>query len=194
MIDVNIYRYNPETDKFPYTQTYSIKKPEKDIMLLELLNILKEQDTSISYRRSCREGVCGSDGMNINGKNGLACITPISEVIKNNKIDKVYSKDTLLTNIMVYLVTNTFNTASWIYFGRREEGGRFFPKNFKKIKVPTAVAEFPKEMSEWPPRSYIKRIFNLKHWTKMKRGGHFAALEQPDLLVNDRRRFTRTLR
>ena len=87
MIDVNIYRYNPETDKFPYTQTYSIKKPEKDIMLLELLNILKEQDSSISYRRSCREGVCGSDGMNINGKNGLACITPISQAIKNNKIE-----------------------------------------------------------------------------------------------------------
>ena len=87
MIDVNIYRYNPETDKFPYTQTYTLKKPEKDIMLLELLNILKEQDSSISYRRSCREGVCGSDGMNINGKNGLACITPISQAIKNNKIE-----------------------------------------------------------------------------------------------------------
>ena len=114
--------------------------------------------------------------------------------IKNNKIDKVYSKDTLLTNIMVYLVTNTFNTATWIYFGRREEGGRFFPKNFKKIKIPTAVAEFPKEMSEWPPKSYVKRIFNLKRWTKMKRGGHFAALEQPDLLVNDIRAFARSLR
>ena len=114
--------------------------------------------------------------------------------IKNNKIDKVYSKDTLLTNIMVYLVTNTFNTATWIYFGRREEGGRFFPKNFKKIKIPTAVAEFPKEMSEWPPKSYVKRIFNLKRWTKMKRGGHFAALEQPDLLVNDIRTFARSLR
>ena len=87
MIDVNIYRYNPETDKFPYTQTYTLQKPEKDIMLLELLNILKEQDSSISYRRSCREGVCGSDGMNINGKNGLACITPISQAIKNNKIE-----------------------------------------------------------------------------------------------------------
>ena len=114
--------------------------------------------------------------------------------IKNNKIDKVYSKDTLLTNIMVYLVTNTFNTATWIYFGRREEGGRFFPKNFKKIKIPTAVAEFPKEMSEWPPKSYVKRIFNLKRWTKMKRGGHFAALEQPDLLVKDIRAFGRSLR
>jgi pimeloyl-ACP methyl ester carboxylesterase len=114
--------------------------------------------------------------------------------IKNNKIDKVYSKNILLTNIMVYLVTNTFNTASWIYFGRRKEGGRFFPKKFKKIKVPTAVAEFPKEMSTWPPKSYVKRIFNLKRWTKMKKGGHFAALEQPDLLIKDIKEFARTLR
>ena len=56
-------------------------------MVLELLNLLKEQDPTISYRRSCREGVCGSDGMNINGKNGLACITPLSEVLKGNKLD-----------------------------------------------------------------------------------------------------------
>ncbi|MEC7912232.1 MAG: succinate dehydrogenase iron-sulfur subunit [Pseudomonadota bacterium] len=87
MINVNIYRYNPETDKFPYMQTYKIEQPKVDIMVLELLNILKEEDPSISYRRSCREGVCGSDGMNINGTNGLACITAISEVIKKNKID-----------------------------------------------------------------------------------------------------------
>ena len=113
--------------------------------------------------------------------------------IQNNKINKVYSKDILLTNIMIYLVTNTFNTASWIYFGRREEGGRFFPKKFKKIKVPTAVAEFPKEMSEWPPKSYVKRIFNLKRWTKMKKGGHFAALEQPMLLVKDIRIFAKSI-
>jgi len=56
------------------------------------------------------------------------------------------------------------------------------------------VAEFPKEMSEWPPKSYVKRIFNLKRWTKMKRGGHFAALEQPSLLVNDIRTFAKSLR
>lgn len=114
--------------------------------------------------------------------------------IKNNKIDKVFSKETLLTNIMIYLVTNTFNTASWIYFGRRKEGGRFFPKKFKKITIPTAVAEFPKEMSSWPPKSYVKRIFNLKRWTKMKKGGHFAALEQPNLLIKDIKEFARTLR
>ena len=54
--------------------------------------------------------------------------------LKNNNIESVYSKDTLLANIMVYIVTKTFNTASWIYYGRREEGGRFFPKDFKKLK------------------------------------------------------------
>jgi len=86
-LEISLYRYNPEEDKFPYMKKYIIDEPERDIMVLDLLNLLKEEDQSISYRRSCREGVCGSDGMNINGKNGLACITPISEVIKRNKIE-----------------------------------------------------------------------------------------------------------
>ena len=105
--------------------------------------------------------------------------------LKNGNIEKIYTKDFLLTNIMIYIITNTFNSAAWIYFGRREEGGRPFPKNFKKIRVPTAIAEFPKEMLSWPPKSYVNRIFNVKRWTKMKKGGHFAALEEPDMLVND---------
>jgi len=69
------------------------------------------------------------------------------------------------------------------------EGGRFFPKNFKKINIPTAIAEFPKEMLAWPPKSYVSRIFNIRSWTKMKKGGHFAAVEQPDLLVKDIQNF-----
>ena len=105
--------------------------------------------------------------------------------IKNNDIESVYSKDTLLSNIMVYLVTKTFNTASWIYYGRREEGGRFLPKEDLPLKVPTAVALFPKEYLEWAPRSYVERIYNIQRWTEMPKGGHFAALEQPDLLVKD---------
>ena len=114
--------------------------------------------------------------------------------LKNNNLESVYSKDTLLANIMVYVLTKTFDTSTWIYFGRREEGGRFFPKEFKKIEIPTAVALFPAEMSEWPPKSYVERIFNLKQWTEMPAGGHFAALEKPDLLVNDIRKFSRSLR
>ena len=114
--------------------------------------------------------------------------------LKDNQLESVYSKDTLLANIMVYILTKTFDTASWIYFGRREEGGRFFPKDFKRIEIPTAAAVFPAEMSEWPPRSYVERIFNIKQWTEMEAGGHFAALEKPDLLVNDIRKFSRSLR
>jgi succinate dehydrogenase / fumarate reductase iron-sulfur subunit len=56
-------------------------------MVLDALHLAKEQDPSISFRRSCREGVCGSDGMNINGKNGLGCITPLSEVVRKNKLE-----------------------------------------------------------------------------------------------------------
>jgi|TARA_B110000438_G_C15799334_1_gene644376 microsomal epoxide hydrolase len=114
--------------------------------------------------------------------------------IKNNDIESVYSKDILLTNIMIYLVTKTFNTASWIYYGRREEGGRFLPKNGHRIEVPTAAALFPKEYLEWPPKSYADRIYNIKRWTKMSKGGHFAALEQPDLLIEDIVSFAKTLR
>jgi pimeloyl-ACP methyl ester carboxylesterase len=114
--------------------------------------------------------------------------------LKSNNIESVYTKDTLLANIMVYIVTKTFNTASWIYYGRREEGGRFFPNDFKKIDIPTAAAIFPAEMSEWPPRSYVDRIFNIIQWTEMPRGGHFAAMEQPELLVKDIVKFAKTIR
>ena len=114
--------------------------------------------------------------------------------IKDGDIESVYSKDILLSNIMVYLVTKTFNTASWIYYGRREEGGRLLPKEDLPLKVPTAVALFPKEYLEWAPRSYVERIYNVQRWTEMPKGGHFAALEQPDLLVKDIREFAKSLK
>ena len=113
--------------------------------------------------------------------------------LKNKDLESVYSKDILLTNIMVYILTKTFNTASWIYYGRREEGGRFFPKDFKKIQVPTGIAIFPAEMSTWPPKSYLDRMFNIKQLTKMSKGGHFAAMEQPDLLIEDIVKFAKKL-
>jgi succinate dehydrogenase / fumarate reductase iron-sulfur subunit len=84
---VSLYRYNPEQDKTPYMQDIQIDIPGgKDLMVLDVLALLKEKDTTIAYRRSCREGVCGSDGLNMNGKNGLACITPLSEVVKKDKL------------------------------------------------------------------------------------------------------------
>ena len=84
----SIYRYNPETDKKPSMVDFELEIPEgSDMMLLDALIMIKENEPGLSFRRSCREGVCGSDGMNINGKNGLACITPISSVIKKDKIE-----------------------------------------------------------------------------------------------------------
>ena len=80
---VSIYRYNPETVDKPVMQDIEVDIPEgKDLMVLDVLNLAKAIDPTVAYRRSCREGVCGSDGMNINGTNGLACITPLSEVPK----------------------------------------------------------------------------------------------------------------
>jgi len=82
----SIYRYNPDVDAKPYMKDYELDVPEgSDLMILDALILLKEQDSTLSFRRSCREGVCGSDGLNMNGKNGLACITPLSD-LKSNKI------------------------------------------------------------------------------------------------------------
>ena len=86
MLQVSIYRYNPETDSEPYMQDLEVDTGGKDMMVLDVLEMLKREDPSITYRRSCREGVCGSDGMNINGKNGLACITHLSDTVKDNKL------------------------------------------------------------------------------------------------------------
>jgi len=78
----SIYRYNPETDERPRMQSYELDTPAAggQRMLLDALVALKARDETLSFRRSCREGVCGSDAMNINGRNGLACITPLSDL------------------------------------------------------------------------------------------------------------------
>jgi succinate dehydrogenase / fumarate reductase iron-sulfur subunit len=87
-INFSIYRFHPEMDQKPYMQDYSITvDATTDIMILTLLERLKaEQDGTLTFRRSCREGVCGSDGMNINGVNRLACITPLSSLNTNKLV------------------------------------------------------------------------------------------------------------
>jgi len=86
MLKVSIYRYNPDSDSAPYMQDYELDTQGKDLMVLDVLELLKAEDPSLAFRRSCREGVCGSDGMNISGKNGLACIMPISEAAPKGKL------------------------------------------------------------------------------------------------------------
>ena len=88
MLQVSLYRYSPDTDEAPKMQDFRVDTGGKDLMVLDVLELVKSQlDSSVTYRRSCREGVCGSDGMNINGKNGLACITPLSDALKGNKLE-----------------------------------------------------------------------------------------------------------
>lgn len=114
--------------------------------------------------------------------------------VEDNDIESAHSKDELLTNIMIYITTKTFNSASWIYYGRREEGGRILSPEGRRVEVPTGCAVFPAEMLNWPPRSYADRIYNIQQWTQMPCGGHFAAMEEPEMLLNDIRKFARTLR
>ncbi len=86
-LTVRVYRFNPNRDEKPFMQNIEIEVPvKKDLMVLDALHLAKEKETSLSFRRSCSEGVCGSDGININGKNGLACMTPLSEAVRRNKL------------------------------------------------------------------------------------------------------------
>lgn len=85
-LQVSVYRYNPEADDAPWMQDFEVDTQGRDLMVLNVLQMIKEQDSSLVYRASCREGVCGSDGMNMNGKNGLSCVTPLSEVVRKNRL------------------------------------------------------------------------------------------------------------
>ncbi|MCE2460232.1 MAG: succinate dehydrogenase iron-sulfur subunit [Pseudomonadales bacterium] len=86
-MQISIYRFDPDEDESPRMADMELDLPEgRDLMVLDVLELLKARDPSIAYRRSCREGVCGSDGINMNGRNGLACITPVSEAAPRGKL------------------------------------------------------------------------------------------------------------
>ena len=86
-LQISIYRFDPDRDESPRMDDLALELPDgRDLMVLDVLELLKAEDPSIAYRRSCREGVCGSDGINMNGKNGLACTTPISEAAPRGKL------------------------------------------------------------------------------------------------------------
>ena len=109
-------------------------------------------------------------------------------------IESKHTKDELLTNIMIYWATGTIGSAVRMY---RENNGennvQWTLAEGDQILAPTAVAIFPHDLST-PPKEWAERSFNLQNWTNMSKGGHFAALEEPDLLVEDIRAFFRTLR
>jgi pimeloyl-ACP methyl ester carboxylesterase len=106
----------------------------------------------------------------------------------NGDVEKSFSRDDLLTNITLYWVTQTATSSARIYY----ENQRALAAP-RRVEVPTACAVFPKEISI-PPRRWAEAQYNVTRWTEMPRGGHFAALEEPQLLADDMRAFFRTLR
>jgi pimeloyl-ACP methyl ester carboxylesterase len=109
----------------------------------------------------------------------------------NGDVESSYTKDELLNTVMIYWVTQTINSSTRLYYENQRT-----PWNFGKddrIGVPCGVALFPGDLSS-PPREWAERSYNVQRWTEMPRGGHFAALEEPDLLVEDVRAFFRDLR
>ncbi len=109
----------------------------------------------------------------------------------DGRVENVYTRDQLLTNITIYWVTGTITSSMRLYY-EMFKGGRLGLLE-KRVEVPTGVARFPREIMRFP-RKWVENQYNVTHWTDMPRGGHFAAMEQPDLYVDDVRKFFRTVR
>lgn len=112
--------------------------------------------------------------------------------LRAKPFEAVYSLDQLITNIMIYVMTGSFTTGAWYYRGLLEEGGAGF-KEGERCETPTAFANFPGEpLYSAPPRAFAERVYNIVRWTEMPRGGHFAAMEEPDLYVDEVRAWGRS--
>ncbi len=109
----------------------------------------------------------------------------------DGEVERRFTKDELLTNIMLYWVTETATSSCRLYY-EMLHAGKFPPRDFR-VDVPTGCAIFPAEILK-PPRAWAERLYAVRHWTCMPRGGHFAAMEEPQALVDDIRAFFRPLR
>jgi microsomal epoxide hydrolase len=106
-------------------------------------------------------------------------------------LERRFTKEQLLTNVMLYWVPETANSSCRLYYEAMHADK--FPPTALRVDVPTGCAIFPRELFR-PPRSWAERVFNVQRWTRMPAGGHFAAMEEPRLLVEDIRAFFRPLR
>jgi len=109
----------------------------------------------------------------------------------NGDVERSFTKDQLLNNVTVYWVTGTGASSARIYWEMRQSGAAALPQ--ARIEVPSGIANFPAEISRMP-RPWVERRYNVTHWSDQPRGGHFAAMEVPDLFVTELREFFRTVR
>ena len=106
-------------------------------------------------------------------------------------VERRFSKDILLTNVMLYWVTGAIGSSFWPYYARAHSAWPISER--RPVRVPTAYASFPREILH-PPRAWAERVYDIRRWTAMPAGGHFAALEEPEALAADIRAFFRDLR
>jgi microsomal epoxide hydrolase len=113
--------------------------------------------------------------------------------LRTKRLDQAYSLDQLLTNVMIYVMTGSFTTGAWYYRALVEEGG-IAQIEGARCETPTAFANFPGEaLYQAPPRSWAERAYNITRWTDLPSGGHFGAMEEPDLFVRDVQDWAREL-
>ena len=113
--------------------------------------------------------------------------------LRTKSMDEAYPKDRLLTNIMLYVMTGSFTSGAWYYRGLVEEGGLAFAPG-ERLETPTAFANFPGEpLYSAPPRSFAERAYNVVRWTDLPSGGHFAAMEEPEMFVDEVRAWARAV-
>lgn len=110
--------------------------------------------------------------------------------LSHRPFDQVFSREDLVTNLMIYILNDAFVSATWYYAGAAAEGVRRMPPG-RRIEVPTAFAAYPDRRAPAPPRSWVERGYAVSRWIDQPRGGHFAALEVPDLFVSDLRHWAR---
>lgn len=110
----------------------------------------------------------------------------------NGRLENGFTKDELLTNLTIYWATQTINSAHRLYYEVAQAMQKSNKKKTERIDVPTAAAIFSKDMVS-APREFAERIFNVQQWSEIPKGGHFAAMEQPELLAKDIRKFFKTL-
>lgn len=108
-------------------------------------------------------------------------------------IENAFTKDQLLTSVMIYLVTRTFNTATWFYRGMMEDGGANMAPG-TRIDIPVGIANYPKEFLVFPPRSMMDKGYNVVHWADFDHGGHFAAMETGTVFADDVRHFVKQVK
>lgn len=173
----------------------TLNQPQEDKVATAFLHELRgwwEREGGYSHIQATRPQTLGY-GLNDSPAGLAAWIVEKFRVWSDcgGDVESVFSRDELLTNVMVYWVTQTMPSSTRLYYESRERPLSLSAGN--RVKPPVAVTLFPKEIG-MPPRALAERGLNIARWTEMPRGGHFAAMEQPELLAQDIREFFRGLR